>query len=177
MIRRITTGVAMLLESNSFSGLTSAQSDLIKHWYDSQSGFALPRREDIDPGALRSHLASLSIVEVAETGQVKFRLAGSGLRSILGKEMRGRFLSDLDQSLSDMWSLGLSSALERGRPVGGLIERHKDKHAWLRLPLRSAATGVLILCHDTILPKSRGVETFQNKIDNPFSTIVCNIAA
>lgn len=145
----------MVSLSTGFQGLTASQSELVRHWYSCCEEGVLPQRDSLDPGAIRAHLASLSMVEIEAQGRVRFRLAGSGLRKILGREMRGRLVSDLDKTLSDIWSLGLSSALEQMRPVGGLIERDTDAHAWLRLPLYSPRSGALVLCHDTLVPKAR----------------------
>jgi len=145
----------MISVSTQFDGFTESQSELVAHWDSCRRGAALPYRESLDPGAIRAHLASISIVEIEPQGQVRFRLAGSGLRDILGREMRGRLISDLDKTVSEMWSLGLASALDRMRPVGGLIERERDCHAWLRLPLASPGNHALLLCHDTLIPKIR----------------------
>ena len=145
----------MVSLSTGFQGLTASQAELVRHWYDCRNGQALPERDCLDPGAIRAHLASISMVEMEPEGQVRFRLAGSGLRKILGREMRGRLVSELDKNLSEMWSLGLSTALEHLRPVGGLIERETDAHAWLRLPLYSARAGTLVLCHDTLVSKTQ----------------------
>ncbi len=154
MIRRITTGVAMFTESTSFQGLTDPQRKLVKHWQACQSPGMLPHRDALDPGAMRACLSAISMVEVTPAGGIRFRLAGSGLRTLLGQEMRGRWLSDLRSDVADMWSLGLASVLEKQQPVGGMIEREDDCHAWLRLPLRATASGALILCHDERLSKS-----------------------
>ena len=145
----------MVSLSTEFAGFTPSQIDLLKHWESCRHGLCLPRREDLDPGAIRAHLASIPIVEVEAQGQVRFRLAGSGLRDILGREMRGRCVDELGKTVSEMWSLGLSSALDQLRPVGGLIERDMDCHAWLRLPLHSSRSRALVLCHDTLVPKER----------------------
>ena len=145
----------MVSLSTEFAGFTPSQIELLEHWESCRYGLCLPKREDLDPGAIRAHLASISIVEIEAQGQVRFRLAGSGLRDILGREMRGRCVGELDKTVSEMWSLGLSTALENLRPVGGLIERELDAHAWLRLPLYSARTGTLILCHDTLVSRTQ----------------------
>ena len=170
MIYRITTGVAILFESNVFLGVTEAQAQLVQYWQEKCVQGALPRREDINPGSLRSHLAAISIVEIQNSGDVRFRLAGSGLRSILGQEMRGRSIRDLEPTVCDMWSLGLSSAIDRGRPCGGLICRDNDDHAWLRLPLLSETGAALILCHDALLPKKRSNNSIKENLSTTVST-------
>ena len=143
----------MSFMSTGFSGLTPAQSDLVQHWQSCRNGIGVPTREALNPGAIRVHLSAISMVEVDRSGDVLFRLAGSGLRQLFGREMRGRRLYELPSDLTDMWSLGLSAALERQEPVGGLIEREDDTHSWLRLPLQPTVNGALVLCHDAILPK------------------------
>lgn len=145
----------MAYESTGFKGLTEAQSDLIAHWKGRGIGMLPPAREQLDPGAIRAHLSSISIVEIGQYGRARFRLAGSALRAIFGREMRGRFLSDLDQEIFEMWSLGLSRVLDQRRPIGGLIERDADVHAWLRLPLQNGPTGAMVLCHDSLIPNAR----------------------
>lgn len=164
----------MVSLSMGFKGLTRSQAELVRHWYSCCQGQALPQREWLDPGAIRAHLACISIVEVEPGGEVRFRLAGSGLRKVLGREMRGRLLSELDGTLSDMWSLGLSNAIEQMRPVGGLIEREFDSHAWLRLPLYSARSGALVLCHDALVSnKSEDkVSNTQSRINNIHTNIL-----
>ncbi len=144
-----------MYESNSFSGLTEAQADIVKYWHFTRSAGDLPSRADIDPGVLRRHLSAISIVEIDHDGDVRFRIAGSELRSIFGREMRGRHLRQCAGPVADMWSLGLTAVLERGAPIGGIIERGDECHAWLRLPLKSPDTSGLVLCHDMVVPKSR----------------------
>jgi len=145
----------MVSLSTEFAGFTPSQIDLLQHWESRRHGLCLPQREDLDPGAIRAHLAAISIVEIEPHGQVRFRLAGSGLRDILGREMRGRCVHELDKTVGEMWSLGLASALDQLRPVGGLIERETDCHAWLRLPLHSPRSHALVLCHDMLVSKER----------------------
>ncbi len=143
----------MIYESNSFSGRTKAQTAIISYWRSKCLGGQLPNRENIDPGVLRSHLAAISIVEIEPTGSVRFRLAGSEVRAVFGQEMRGRRLQEFTGPVADMWSLGLTAVLDKGAPVGGIIARANDRHAWLRLPLQTANGKSLILCHDMLLSK------------------------
>jgi len=153
----------MVSLSTDFSGLTEAQSELIKHWHACCHNGALPSRECLDPGAIRAHLSSISIVEVAKGGKTRFRLAGTSLRQIFGREMRGRYLSELDQTAFEMWSLGLTRALEAQQPIGGLIGRDEDTHTWLRLPLHSDRFGLMVLCHDALIPNVRLASRFNSQ--------------
>ncbi|MCF6328538.1 MAG: PAS domain-containing protein [Henriciella sp.] len=143
----------MMYESNSFSGLTKAQTAIISYWRSKRFGSQLPNRESIDPGVLRSHLAAISIVEIEPAGDVRFRLAGSEVRAVFGQEMRGRRLQEFTGPVADMWSLGLTAVLDKRAPVGGIITRANDRHAWLRLPLEPGNGKRLVLCHDMLLCK------------------------
>lgn len=145
------TGVAEMTAKAGFRGLNAAQREIISHWYQVKGSRAVPGKADIDPGALKAHLASISIVEVDYRGEARFRIAGSGLRRILGGEMRGRLLCELERDKADMWSLGLMAAIDRAEPVGGIISRSDDRHAWLRLPLGGSGMTGLVLCHDVLM--------------------------
>lgn len=141
-----------MMTRTGFRGLNAAQRDIIAHWQMVKGERDMPRKSDIDPGALRVHLASISMIEVDYSGEARFRLVGTRLRQILGGEMRGRSLQELDREKAEMWTLGLIAAIERGQPTGGIINRKIDRHAWLRLPL-DPGPGVarLVLCHDVLL--------------------------
>ncbi len=159
----------MMYESNSFSGLTKTQTAIISYWHARRMHNQMPTRDDIDPGALRSHLAAISMIEIEADGGVRFRLAGSEVRAVFGREMRGRRLHEFPGAAADMWSLGLTAALDRRAPVGGIIQREHDRHAWLRLPLEVTGGACLVLCHDMVLAKVRndGDDTAQsNSLSN-----------
>ncbi|MBR9834087.1 MAG: PAS domain-containing protein [Alphaproteobacteria bacterium] len=142
-----------MFESNGFSGLTKAQSAIIKYWQSKCRGRVMPTRQDIDPGVLRSHLSAISIVEIEADGGVRFRIAGSQVRAVFGREMRGRRLDEINDEAADMWSLGLTAVLDKRAPVGGVIQRPHDCHTWLRLPLETGGQSRLVLCHDMVIAK------------------------
>jgi len=137
-------------------GATDSQQMLIDYWCALRNFDGLVSRESIDPGRLRAMLASISIVEFDRFGTGKFRIAGSRLREIFGMEVRGRGIEDVLSEHAETYSLGLSAALERGAPVGGMTEQNGRMHAWLRLPL-AGPDGQLtqVLCHDELVPKGR----------------------
>lgn len=144
------------MKASTFSGITDNQKWLVCHWLalSHSVGCGCPRRQDLDPGDLRHHLADLSMLEIdPETGAAVFRIAGSRLRDIVGRDARGCRLDALAPRVSEMWRLGLDAALERRGPVGGVTHPvSEDKwHAWLRLPIEGP-TGHpgLILCHDEL---------------------------
>lgn len=135
-----------------FSGITEAQRLLINHWLDCHDASGLVPREAIDPGTVRSTLACLSIVEMDETGSGRFRIAGSRLRDIFGMDVRGRQVSEIAGTHGECYALGLAAAIERGVPVGGVMETGGRLHAWLRLPLADDAGHLTqVLCHDELI--------------------------
>jgi hypothetical protein len=139
-----------------FQGVTIAQRALIDYWQRLLDGAGCVPRDAIDPGELRSMLASISIVQFDEAGDGRFRIAGSRLRDIFGVEARGRRVADVVGDNGDAFSLGLSLALERRAPVGGVIEQEDGMHAWLRLPLMDSNGHLtMVLCHDELLPNRR----------------------
>ncbi|MHA7900923.1 MAG: PAS domain-containing protein [Henriciella sp.] len=150
-------------ESTGFQGLTQAHAELISYWRDQHIVGVPPAREDLDPGAIRAHLSALSIVEIGRDGRARFRLVGSSLRQIFGRDMGGRLLTELSRDVQDTWSLGIASVLDQRRPIGGLIRGDVESHAWLRLPLQSGANGAMVLCHDCLIPNQRLQQTFSGE--------------
>ena len=60
-----------------------------------RAGRSAPLRSEIDPAALKSELPDLFIMEKGRDGNVRFRLAGTRVCIILGREMRGRVFADI----------------------------------------------------------------------------------
>jgi hypothetical protein len=139
-----------------FSGVTEAQRLLITHWYQCRTPDGLVPRDAIDPGTVRSTLASLSIVEINEAGEGRFRIAGSRLRDIFGQDVRGRPVAEIAGAHGEGYALGLLSAIERGVPVGGVMETGSRLHAWLRLPLADDYGQLTqVMCHDELISHRR----------------------
>ena len=141
-----------------FKGVTDSQQKLIEYWCGLRDSRGSVRRDSMDPGQFRSMLASISIVEFDQAGNGRFRIAGSRLREIFGMEARGRQIEEVLGEHGEAYCLGLAAALERGAPVGGVIEQEDGRlHAWVRLPL-AGPDGYLsqVLCHDELLrPRAR----------------------
>ena len=147
----------MLNEPN-FSGVTEAQRLLITHWYGCRASDGLVPRDAIDPGIVRSTLACLSVVEVNEVGEGRFRIAGSRLRDIFGMDVRGRRIAEIAGAHGECYALGLTSAVQRGLPVGGVIETGGRLHAWLRLPVADDLGALtMVICHDELIPSRRAL--------------------
>ncbi len=147
-----------MLNDPVFKGVTPAQRDLIAYWRGLQSVTGRVERSAIDPGEFRSVLASISLVEVEGNGDCRFRIAGSRLRQIFGAEARGQLVSEIAGRHGDAYALGLSAALERAAPVGGVIKDDGQLHAWLRLPLLdSSGRMTQVLCLDELVSGRRAI--------------------
>ncbi len=110
-------------------------------------------RASICPGTLRLQLANISLVQIEEDGgEPRFRLAGSGLRDILGIEARGRHLSDVPDLPREPWVDGIGYVLASGKPAGGTIRQENNWHSWLRLPLHNDNGQLrIVMCHDELI--------------------------
>jgi hypothetical protein len=63
--------------------------ELFEHWNERRGGRVMPQRADIDPAAIRRILADTFIVSCdASTGH-PFRLAGTRVCALLGRELKG----------------------------------------------------------------------------------------
>ena len=122
----------MLNEPN-FSGVTEAQRLLITYWYGCRASDGLVPRDAIDPGIVRSTLACLSVVEVNEVGEGRFRIAGSRLRDIFGMDVRGRRIAEIAGAHGECYALGLTSAVQRGlRSSSYSVGVLSTKEVWLK---------------------------------------------
>jgi len=149
-----------------FAGMTEAQRLLIEHWHECRTASGLVPRDAIDPGTVRSTLASLSIVEINEAGEGRFRIAGSRLRDIFGQDVRGRPVAEIAGAYGEGYALGLISAIERGVPVGGVMETGGRLHAWLRLPLADDYGQLTqVMCHDELVAHKRQLLTGAPEIN------------
>lgn len=143
------------------AGLLAAQNEIIAHWQSACGDETLPERGAINPGVLKAHLGSISMLEIDGHGAVRFRLVGTRLREILGGDMRGHALDEASDPAISMWQTGLQPALQSQRPCYGIDDLGKSHHAWLRLPLAPLpGGGALVLCHDVLLRKKQRERSF-----------------
>ena len=131
-----------MTESREQEKLTESQSAILSYWKTVAAEGHLPKRGDVDPGAIVRYLGGVSILELSESGQVNCRVTGSRL----GQAFRG-------ESPSTLYSLGLGTVMEVAKPVRGVRNTKHGAHHWLRLPMVSdCGNRLLILCHDEVLP-------------------------
>ncbi len=149
---------------NDFQGVTNAQSEIIAYWRSQQSGTDYPLRSEIDPGELRAHLASISIVEILSDGRMTFRIIGSKAQTLIKQIGSESSAHNIDLTPPASWCAGLLSCIDQCGPVGGLLESGAEIQTWLRLPLRSRKRGhYQILCHDAIADRSPRQQTEANQ--------------
>lgn len=67
---------------------------LYAYWDAKRGERLMPARADIDPVEFPWILGNLSLIEVAEDGDFRWRLDGSNLASFFGCEMTGRTLAE-----------------------------------------------------------------------------------
>ena len=141
-----------------FLGVTAAQRDVIAYWKSCRDSQGLVSRTRINPGALGTALASISIVEHEESGALRFRIAGTRVQSLFGMDVAGQNVRDVLGKHARHYTAGLKAAIERRAPTGGLIGEAPRYHAWLRLPLVNARGELTqVLCHDETLTHLRDV--------------------
>jgi hypothetical protein len=139
-----------MTESREQTKLTESQSAILSYWKSVTPEGRLPKRGDLDPGAIVRYLGGVSILELSETGQVNSRVTGSRL----GHAFPG-------EALATLYALGLTALLEAAKPVRGVRNTKRGIHHWLRLPMVSdCGARLLILCYDEVLPvrQNRGQE-------------------
>ncbi|WP_026180606.1 PAS domain-containing protein [Henriciella marina] len=136
--------------------MIDAQNEIVDYWTSRRGDALAPSRSDIDPGALRAHLGSISILALDGAGAATFRLVGTQLRQLIGADMRGKRLDELPDEFASIWQTGRGTFTKDNRPDQGIADLGDRHHAWLRLPLRAFeedTAPALLLCHDIIRRK------------------------
>ncbi|MEM7767808.1 MAG: PAS domain-containing protein [Pseudomonadota bacterium] len=133
--------------------LTEAQANLILYWNSlvDTADAPCPRRSAINPWHLGPALSEVSLLEVAEDGSARFRLAGTSVTELTGQSLKHVAVDALEGPFAGLWRLGVSDAVATLAPVHGRVEAAINGRdlAWLRLPLLDAeGRPRFVLCHD-----------------------------
>ncbi len=136
-----------------------AHEELFTYWASLRGARRLPGRADIDPGCFKRHLPTISLIEVIpEPRDFRFRLAGTGLYTVYGREITGRLLGEVYAGPAiDYWRDELGQVVEERRPAVGAhnLAWKGASHLsilWLRLPLASNGCDVdMILGFDAVI--------------------------
>jgi len=134
-----------------------AHEELFAYWNGLRRNGGLPGRADIDPGAFKRLLPTVSLTEVVG-GDYRIRLAGTGLYNVYGGEITGRSLSEVyASSAADYWRRELDRVVGEARPAVGAhnLAWRGSGHlslVWLRLPLAGQDRRVeMILGYDAVV--------------------------
>lgn len=69
---------------------------VFSYWQDKAGGRPMPARTDIDPAELKPYLPNLALIDVeGDPPRYRYRLVGTELTSILGRELRGRHVDEM----------------------------------------------------------------------------------
>ena len=151
--------------------LLADHEDVIGYWASLRRGDRLPARRDFDPAMVKRHLPTISLTQVwREPLDFRFRLAGTGLYPLYGKEITGRKLEDVyPPEAAEYWRGVLCAIVRNGRPSAGRYDLGGDagdgrgprRMLWLRLPLASDGRNVdMVLGYDVII----GQQTYRTGI-------------
>jgi hypothetical protein len=133
----------------------SASRDLLAHWTERRRNGALPARADIDPVAIRNALGDVFILAADFVNEHRFRLAGTRVCALFGREMKGESFAALWDEKSRPAVKHMLEAIGRDKEgmVASVTGRTDDSDfvelEWLILPLahqghaRVRALGVL----------------------------------
>jgi hypothetical protein len=95
-------------------GLSAANKSLANYWLSLWRGDALPERSQFRPNKIRALLPNLLMFDVVPDKSVTVRLAGTGLRYILGEDITGRNWLELTRVHHRPTRLRNLSAVARG---------------------------------------------------------------
>ncbi len=159
------------LASEMLAALRSHE-DVFRYWKSLRRRGKLPSRSDIDPGAFKLRLPTISLIDVMhshpknQADAFRQRLAGTDLFNAYGEEITGKTIDRIytaDEAL--YWAEALTLVVETGKPNVGLhsMAWRGAKGLslfWLRLPLASDGVNVdMILGHDALIGKIDLVQT------------------
>jgi hypothetical protein len=92
----------------------AASRELYAYWEERRGQRPAPERADIEPGAIRAALSDTFILELDAADGHSFRLAGTRVCALFGRELKG-------ESFVDLWDLG-----SRG-PIADLLAISTDE--------------------------------------------------
>jgi hypothetical protein len=82
---------------------SAALCDLLGYWQQKCAGRAMPRRADIDPVEIPSHLGDVFMLDVLQDGaDFRYRLIGTRIVHGMGRDATGRTVSELYRRQPDV---------------------------------------------------------------------------
>lgn len=132
------------------------QMTLLNEWVANTQGDQVASREAMQPAQFISELAYISILERIDR-DVFFRISGSEIRQMLGREARGHRLVQFPTLANSPAGIdAVKSAFLSKLPVSGADEMgNLGVHFWLRLPVTDKLGNVTqLICHDRVIDHS-----------------------
>jgi len=147
--------------------VTQGQRELFDYWLESAGQRPMPARSDLDPLKVPRLLPHLGLIDLREgVSRALFRLAGTRLHDIYGKEITGKRIDEVfSGECAGYWRRIYTRVAETGVPAHGVVRGPAEgrDHVvlfWLRLPLSEDGGRVdRILCHDVAGPSETDVAT------------------
>jgi hypothetical protein len=157
--KRLRGQVKMVAQIGAPNAAARAHEELFAYWASLKQGARLPGRRCLDPGDIKRHLPTVSLIDVLDGGaDFRMRLAGTGLYNVYGREITGRRLAEVyNSAATDYWRQELGKVVSEGRPAVGAhnLGWRGASHLsilWLRLPLASDGRRVdMILGYDAVV--------------------------
>jgi hypothetical protein len=148
------------------------QRELFDYWRACAKGTSMPSRAQISPASIPALLPGISILDAGrQPDEIIYRLAGTRLSDIFGREVTGKSVFDLEfGEKRNYWLAVYRKVIDETIPMQGAIkgpvaDRDHVVLFWLRLPLSDDGVVVnKILCHDVTLPVSIAYELDSAKI-------------
>ncbi|HXW24098.1 MAG TPA: PAS domain-containing protein [Xanthobacteraceae bacterium] len=84
----------------------SSSRELFAHWNERRGARALPERGDIEPAAIRKSLGDTFILGTESAGDLRFRLAGTRVCALFGRELK-------DEAFAALWQSEHQSLMRR----------------------------------------------------------------
>jgi len=150
--------------------VTQGQRELFDYWRQSAGERKMPARSDLDPLKVPLLLPHLGLIDLRDgLEQGLFRLAGTRLRDIYGKEITGKRVGEVfGGDCATYWRRIHARVAEKGLPAHGVVRGPAEgrDHVvlfWMRFPLSEDGQQVdRILCHDVAGPSgdAHGVSEF-----------------
>jgi hypothetical protein len=138
-----------------------AHEELFAYWASLKGGDPLPARRRLHPAGMKRLLPTVSLTEVLQGDGLdyRFRLAGTGLYHVYGREITGRSLAEVyNSAAADYWRHELGQVVRERRPSVGVhsLSWRGASHlsmVWIRLPLSTRGDGEvdLILGYDAVI--------------------------
>lgn len=151
----------MMAQIGAPAAAARAHEEIFAWWAARRANGRIPGRAHVDPGDLKRHLPTISLIDVKRREgrrDYRLRLAGTGLYRVYGGEITGKTLDDVyAEGARDYWRGELDRVAETRRPQAGVhsFAWRGAAHLqimWLRLPLASDGQEVdMILGYDAPL--------------------------